>query len=208
MLAILKVYKWHLPNHQSDWAKSWWEVSEQHRYTVIAKIVSFQYPRWPPRCPSWNSSNDISSQTMSDWAKTWWEASECHRDYELLKLFCSDIQDGRHVGHLESVQITSPKSSVRLSQILMGGIGATWIFRIAKIVPFWYPRWPPWWPSWNSSNDILPNLTLNWAETWWEASKLHKDSALLKSFLLAVQDGHQDLGSLLENLKNISAPKP
>ena len=29
-----------------------------------------------------------------DWAETLWEALEQHRDSELLKLFCSDIQDG------------------------------------------------------------------------------------------------------------------
>ena len=43
---------------------------------------------------------------------------------------------------------------VGLSWNLVGGIVATWRFRIAKIVPFRCPRWPPWRPSWNSSNDI------------------------------------------------------
>ena len=47
----------------------------------------------------------------------------------------------------------------------MGGIGATWRFRIAKFVPFRYPwklrtakfvlfRYPRWRPSWNSLNNI------------------------------------------------------
>ena len=31
----------------------------------------------------------------TNWAKTWWEASQWHKDLELLKLFCSDIKDGR-----------------------------------------------------------------------------------------------------------------
>ena len=60
----------------------------------IAKMVPFWFPRWLQQCPSWNSSNDILSQTMSDWAETWWEALEWHRDLELLKSF-------RHGRHLE-----------------------------------------------------------------------------------------------------------
>ena len=51
--------------------------------------------------------------------------------------------------------LTSPQESyVGLSWNLVGGIVATWKFRIAEIVLFWYPRWPPWWPFWNSSKDI------------------------------------------------------
>ena len=41
----------------------------------------------------------------------------------------------------------------------MGGITVTQRFRIAKIVPFRYPRWPPWGPSWNSSNDISQTMS-------------------------------------------------
>ena len=40
---------------------------------------------------------------------------------------------------------------VGLSWNLVGGIVVTWRSRIAKILPFRYPRWPP---IWNSSNDI------------------------------------------------------
>ena len=36
----------------------------------------------------------------------------------------------------------------------MGNITVTRRFRIAKFLPFRYPRWPPWQPSWSSSNDI------------------------------------------------------
>ena len=101
----------------------------------------------------------------SDWAKTWWEASQWHRDSKLLKSFRSDVQDGRHGGHPEILQTTSPlKPYVRLSWNLMGGITVTqrfkiaksfhsdiqetwweasqWFrFKIAKIVPFRYPSW-------------------------------------------------------------------
>ena len=44
----------------------------------------------------------------SDWAETWWEASERHKDSELLQSFHSDIHAGRHGGHLEILQSTSP----------------------------------------------------------------------------------------------------
>ena len=55
---------------------------------------------------SWNSSNNISSQTLLDWAEMWWEAQDRHGNSKLLKLFWSNIQDGLHSGHLENLQIT------------------------------------------------------------------------------------------------------
>ena len=71
----------------------------------IAKIVLFQYIRWPaPSWPSWKSSNLICSW-KSDWAKTWWEAFGRHRDSALLKPFCYDIHDGCHSSHLEDLQL-------------------------------------------------------------------------------------------------------
>ena len=46
-----------------------------------------------------------------------------------------------HGGHLEILQTTpSPEPKVGLSWNLKGGIGATWRFRIAKIVLFQYPK--------------------------------------------------------------------
>ena len=77
------------------------------------------------------------------------------------KLFNSDIQDG---GHLEILQTTSPpKPYVRLSRNLMGGIGVAERFKIAKIVPFRYPRWLPWRPFWNSLN-YISSQTVSWIE--------------------------------------------
>ena len=35
-------------------------------------------------------------RAMSDWVKTWLETLKRYRDSELLKLFRSDIQDGRN----------------------------------------------------------------------------------------------------------------
>ena len=45
--------------------------------------------------------------SKSDGTETWWKASGPHGDLELLKWFHSDIQDGHHGSHLESLQITS-----------------------------------------------------------------------------------------------------
>ena len=75
---------------------------------------------------------------------------------ELLKLFCTDIQDGSNLEIL-----TSPsRPYVGLSLNLVGVIGATWWLRIYRMVLFWYPRWI--WSSWNSSNNI--SETLCWIE--------------------------------------------
>ena len=47
----------------------------------------------------------------------------------------------------------------------MGGITVTQRFRIAKIIPFHYPRWP----SWNSSNNISFQIKVRlsqWGPSW------------------------------------------
>ena len=54
------------PNHKSDWAKTWWESSQWHRDSELlqlffSNIQDGQDGGWP----SWNSSKDISSQTVS-----------------------------------------------------------------------------------------------------------------------------------------------
>ena len=41
-------------------------------------------------------------------------------DSELLTLFCSDIQDGRHVGHLEILQTISPPKPCQIEPKLYG----------------------------------------------------------------------------------------
>ena len=52
---------------------------------------------------------DISSRTISWIELKQWEALWQHGDSELLKSFRSDIQDGRHGGHLEILQTSPPK---------------------------------------------------------------------------------------------------
>ena len=126
----------------------------------IFKIIPFRYQRWRPCQPSWKLSNYISSQTINQ-IELKLDGRQL-RDSELLKSFCSDIQDGSQGGHLENLQTTSAiKQSVGLSSNLMGGIGMTWRFRFAKLVLFQYRRRPPWWPAWKSWNDIC-SLPISW----------------------------------------------
>ena len=64
----------------------------------------------------------------------------------------------------------------------MEGIGAAWRFRIAKMVPFRYPRWPPWQPSWKSSNHIcyrIISLSLNMMGGIWVLWKFRIAKILL-----------------------------
>ena len=140
MAVILKFFKWHLlQNGKSVWFKTWWEASQWHKDSELLKSFHSLY------------SGHLEILQMSsppkrlDRAKTWWEASQWHRDSEFLKSFRSDISWQPSWNS----STTSPKPQVRLSRNLMGGITVTQRFRIAKIVPLWYPRWP----SWNSSND-------------------------------------------------------
>ena len=83
----------------------------------FAKIVPFWYRRWLPWWPSWNSSKDITSQTVS-WIESKldgrWEASLWHKDSEVLYSFCSNIKDGSHGGHL-----TAPKTCIWYRLILV-----------------------------------------------------------------------------------------
>ena len=45
--------------------------------------------------------------SKSDGVETWWKASGQYGDFELLKWFRSDIQNGHHGSHLENLQIIS-----------------------------------------------------------------------------------------------------
>ena len=64
------------------------------------------------------------------------------------KSFRSEIQDGRHFRHLESLFFaSSPESKGQLTRNLVGSIGVTCTSKITKIVPIVNPRWLPWPPS-------------------------------------------------------------
>ena len=123
---------------------------------------------------------DISSRIVRHWAETWWEALGLHGDSELLKLLCSDIQDG---GHLEIVQTASPLKPCWIELkldgrhwedmeiqncynqfVLISKIAAT-----ASILKIFKPH-------------LLLNAKLDWAQAWLEALGRHGDSELLKSF--------------------------
>ena len=107
------------------------------------------------------------------------------------KSFHSNIQDGRHGCNLETIQTTSSKLLVRLSQNLMGGIWETWRFRLLDLFHSSIQDGTPQQSSRKSSNDIS-KTELDWAQTWWDALGRHGDSELQKSFCSHIQDGHHD----------------
>ena len=87
----------------------------------------------------------------ANWLQTCWEALWWLVDQKQLKSCRSEIQDGRHGGHLENlVFASSPEPKGQLTSNLLGSIGVTCRSKIAKIMPIGNPRWPPWPPSWKS----------------------------------------------------------
>ena len=186
IVAILKFFKRHLPNHRSDWVKTWWEASERHRDSELLKLVHSDIPegRHGGRLEifKWHF---LPNQKL-DWAKIWWEALERHRDselfksfrlaiqdgrledLELLKSFRSDIQDRRRVSHLGNLQTTSPPAILKVFNCY-----------------------------------LVPNNKSFGAETWWKASGQHGHLEFLKWFCSDIQDSHH--GSHFENLQITSA---
>ena len=77
---------------------------------------------------------------------------------------------------ISSNLICSRSWYARLSQDLVGGIGATWRFRIAKTILLWYPQWLPQHPSWSSSVVSSPGalLQVTYAMVWWLWSVPHQ----------------------------------
>ena len=93
-----------------------------------------------------------------------------HKDLDLLKTFCSDIQDGRHVDHLENLQTTSPPKTVSWTELKLDGrhqsnievqnhynlsILISKIVAMVAILKIFRPR-------------LLPNGKSDCAQTWWE----------------------------------------
>ena len=68
----------------------------------------------------------------------------------LLKLLCSDTQDGRHGGHLKILQKTSPPKTCRIEPKLDGRHHSDTEIQNGEN----RSSLRPWQPSWNSSNDI------------------------------------------------------
>ena len=153
----------------------------------IAKTVPFRNPRWLPRGPSWNSSNDIFSQTISQ---------------------IEPKLDGRHWSVIDIQNCLN--RSVPISK--MAAIAIILKFFKLHLLPNHKSDWAKnWWKASERHREsgllklfpiskmaailnffkrhLLPNRKLDWAETWWEASERHRDLELLKLFRLAIQDG-------------------
>ena len=160
-----------------------------------------------------------------DWAETWWEVLERHRDSELLKSFRSDIQDGCHGGHLESLLPNHMLDWAetwwealewhRDSELLKS-------FRLAiqdgRLDHYGSQHDGRHWSDIEIQVAILkifkPHLLQNgksdWAKTWWDALGQHGDSELLKPFCYGIHDGrhssHLEDLQLLAHLELCSRP--
>ena len=140
----------------------------------IAKIVPFRYPRWPPHLEILQTTSPKRQVRLSQ-NLMWGITVTVVRDSELLKLFRSDIQDGRHVGHLEIHQMISPPKPCQIEPKLYRRHRSDIEIQICKdcsvpismaaILKFF-------------KRHLLPNRKLDWAKTWWEASQWHRDSEL------------------------------
>ena len=211
-MAILKIFKPHLvQNGKSDWAKTWWGmggIRATWRFR-IAKNSLLRYPRWPPQQPSWRCSI-----VSSPWALL--QISLCHR---LLTMVCHSSVCPSVTFHIFDISIRIVTMIAAVAAILkvfncyllpnkvgwsgnlVEGIGA-WRFKIAKMVPFWYPRWPPWQSSWKPSNHICSRIVSLIELKRWEALACYGNTELLKSFCSNIQDGRY-----LEILQTTSPPK-
>ena len=123
-----KFFKRHfLQNPMLDWAKTWWGIIVTQKFRIV-KVILFRYPRWPPRWPSWNSSNDISSQNLSQiepkldgrhqndiksfWSDIIWDGPPRWPFWKSSNLICSQLVSqfepklvGRHWGKMFSSNI-------------------------------------------------------------------------------------------------------
>ena len=72
-----------------------------------AIIFPFQYPRWPPQWPSWNSSNVRLSRNLMRSIRVKWR-------FRIAELFSSSIQDDSHGSNLETLQTTSDSELLKV----------------------------------------------------------------------------------------------
>ena len=175
MAAILKFFKRHLPNGKSDWAETWWEVSGRLNIqncsirsvsiSRMAAILNFLY--------------DIS-RTESQFVLVLDGGYRGDTNIQNCSIRSVSISKMATILKFFKRHLTQDRK-VRLSWNLLGGIGTTWRFSIAKIVSFRYPRWPMAAIFKLFKRHILSNGNSDWADTWWEISGRHGDSELLKS---------------------------
>ena len=114
----------------------------------VAKIVLIGNPRWLPWPPSWKSIFRFSWTQRPIDSKFSRNIGVTYRS-KIAKDGLSEIQDGRHGGHLENLFFASePKG--HLTPNLLGSIAETCRSKVAKIVPIENIGWAPWQPSWKS----------------------------------------------------------
>ena len=123
MAAILKIYFLLLLNQQANWLETW---QEAFRWLVdkkkYLKCVMIRIPRWRP---SWKSIFRFFSWTErpSDLKLGGNHPGECR--LKTAEIFASEIQDGRHGGHLENLFFASPEPKDQLTWNSVGSIRVT-----------------------------------------------------------------------------------
>ena len=100
MAAILTIFKQYLLPNQIELKLDGWHLSNVEIQNC--KICSIQISKMVTMVAILKILKRHLPNHKLDWAETWWEASEQRRDSELLKWFCSNIQDGHHGGHLKN----------------------------------------------------------------------------------------------------------
>ena len=151
MAAILKFFKQHLlPNHKSDWVKTWLEASKRHRDSELLKLSAFLKIFKQLLRLSCKSSIIICSRTVGLRGNLMEGIGAAWR-FRIAKmiLFWNPRWPPWQPSWKSWNHICYRRISLSLN--MMGGIEVIWKFRIAKILLFQCSRWPP---SWNSSNHI------------------------------------------------------
>ena len=113
----------------------------------------------PSVCPLDFPHFPLLPNRLTDQLQTWCGPSGQWVGSRLFKSFWSDIQYGRHGGHLENLFSTSsPEPLVGLSWNLVWSIRTTSRCTV-QIVAIRYPIWPPWRPSWKSVFNFFSRTT-------------------------------------------------
>ena len=101
--AILKIFNWQLIPWSVDPGPSLIHMSVSNFLDIFIRIISMM-ASMAAILKVFNCYLLLNGK--SDGVETWWKALGQHGDLELLKRFRSDIQDGHHGSHLETLQIT------------------------------------------------------------------------------------------------------
>ena len=144
-VAILKIFKPHLlPKDKSDWAETWLEALGRHGDLDLLKAFCYRIQNGHHG----NHLKDLQLLAHLELCSGTAYAVACC----LLSVHPSLTFS--HFGHLLQNRKLNWAGMV-------GGIGATWRVRMAKVFAFHYPKLQPLQPSWKPSNHMC-----SWMVSW------------------------------------------